>query len=32
MSNPIKRHHPGGSLSLIKFRNLVFVAGTTAGR
>ncbi|MDB5921512.1 MAG: hypothetical protein JWN13_448 [Betaproteobacteria bacterium] len=31
MSNPIKRHHPGGSLSrLVEFGNLVFVAGTTA--
>ena len=31
MSEPIKRHHPGGSLSrLVAFGNLVFVAGTTA--
>jgi enamine deaminase RidA (YjgF/YER057c/UK114 family) len=31
MSTPIKRHHPGGSLSrLVEFGNLVFVAGTTA--
>ncbi|MGZ5091947.1 MAG: RidA family protein [Burkholderiales bacterium] len=31
MSDPIKRHHPGGSLSrLVEFGNLVFVAGTTA--
>jgi enamine deaminase RidA (YjgF/YER057c/UK114 family) len=31
MSEPIKRHHPGGSLSrLVEFGNLVFVAGTTA--
>ena len=31
MSDPIKRHHPGASLSrLVEFGNLVFVAGTTA--
>jgi enamine deaminase RidA (YjgF/YER057c/UK114 family) len=31
MSEPIKRHHPGASLSrLVEFGNLVFVAGTTA--
>jgi enamine deaminase RidA (YjgF/YER057c/UK114 family) len=31
MSEPIKRHHPGPSLSrLVEFGNLVFVAGTTA--
>src|SRR5687767_757234 len=31
MSDSIKRHHPGGSLSrLVEFGNLVFVAGTTA--
>ena len=31
MSESIKRHHPGGSLSrLVEFGNLVFVAGTTA--
>ena len=31
MSDAIKRHHPGGSLSrLVEFGNLVFVAGTTA--
>ena len=31
MSEPIKRHHPGGSLSrLVECGNLVFVAGTTA--
>ena len=31
MSNEIKRHHPGASLSrLVECGNLVFVAGTTA--
>ena len=31
MSDAIKRHHPGASLSrLVEFGNLVFVAGTTA--
>ena len=31
MSDPIKRHHPGASLSrLVECGNLVFVAGTTA--
>lgn len=31
MSEAIKRHHPGGSLSrLVECGNLVFVAGTTA--
>ena len=31
MSEPIKRHHPGGSLSrLVECGNFVFVAGTTA--
>src|SRR4051794_12561386 len=31
MSDTIKRHHPGGSLSrLVECGNLVFVAGTTA--
>ena len=31
MSDSIKRHHPGASLSrLVEFGNLVFVAGTTA--
>jgi enamine deaminase RidA (YjgF/YER057c/UK114 family) len=31
MTNDIKRHHPGGSLSrLVECGNLVFVAGTTA--
>ena len=31
MSESIKRHHPGGSLSrLVECGNLVFVAGTTA--
>ena len=31
MSDTIKRHHPGASLSrLVEFGNLVFVAGTTA--
>ena len=31
MSDPIKRHHPGASLSrLVEYGNLVFVAGTTA--
>jgi enamine deaminase RidA (YjgF/YER057c/UK114 family) len=31
MSDAIKRHHPGGSLSrLVECGNLVFVAGTTA--
>jgi enamine deaminase RidA (YjgF/YER057c/UK114 family) len=31
MSDSIKRHHPGGSLSrLVEYGNLVFVAGTTA--
>ena len=31
MSNDIKRHHPGASLSrLVECGNLVFVAGTTA--
>ena len=31
MSESIKRHHPGASLSrLVEFGNLVFVAGTTA--
>ena len=31
MSDQIKRHHPGASLSrLVEFGNLVFVAGTTA--
>ena len=31
MADPIKRHHPGASLSrLVEFGNLVFVAGTTA--
>ena len=31
MSEAIKRHHPGASLSrLVEFGNLVFVAGTTA--
>ncbi len=31
MTDPIKRHHPGASLSrLVEFGNLVFVAGTTA--
>ena len=31
MSSPIKRHHPGASLSrLVEYGNLVFVAGTTA--
>jgi enamine deaminase RidA (YjgF/YER057c/UK114 family) len=31
MSDAIKRHHPGGSLSrLVEYGNLVFVAGTTA--
>lgn len=31
MSDSIRRHHPGASLSrLVEFGNLVFVAGTTA--
>ena len=31
MSDSIKRHHPGASLSrLVEYGNLVFVAGTTA--
>ncbi len=31
MTDAIKRHHPGGSLSrLVEYGNLVFVAGTTA--
>ena len=31
MSIPIKRHHPGASLSrIVEYGNLVFVAGTTA--
>lgn len=31
MSDTIRRHHPGASLSrLVEFGNLVFVAGTTA--
>jgi enamine deaminase RidA (YjgF/YER057c/UK114 family) len=31
MASPIKRHHPGGSLSrLVEFGALVFVSGTTA--
>ena len=31
MTDPIKRHHPGASLSrLVEYGNLVFVAGTTA--
>lgn len=31
MTDSIKRHHPGASLSrLVEFGNLVFVAGTTA--
>ena len=31
MTDTIKRHHPGASLSrLVEFGNLVFVAGTTA--
>jgi enamine deaminase RidA (YjgF/YER057c/UK114 family) len=31
MTDAIKRHHPGASLSrLVEFGNLVFVAGTTA--
>jgi len=33
MSDSIKRHHPGGSLSrLVEYGNLVFVAGTTAAK
>jgi enamine deaminase RidA (YjgF/YER057c/UK114 family) len=31
VSTPIKRHHPGASLSrIVEYGNLVFIAGTTA--